>query len=202
MRGHLPLLLLLCASVIGCSSSMNHELDVKPNPHPVQRYELTVTVDAPGPWDNIVGDVSYDISNEKCLRHNDFEGVYMRPGSVGREFALTKVDAHTYRGYFYRDALEGGDYYGKGICHWDVSAAGPIFTVHGLSFAPDVSFDIYKENFGDELDGSTATYWLSKKDFFDHSLKRSNYGQGTMSTVDEGHGGWFSVAITVREVKS
>ena len=207
MRNHPSWLLLLCAVVIGCSntnhdlSTMNHELDVKSNPHPVQRYELTVTVDAPGPWDKVSGLVSYDITNEKCIRYNDFEGVYMRPASVSREFALTKVDDRTYRGYFYRDALVGGDYYGKGVCRWDVSGVGPFLTVHGLTFAPGVAFDVHKENFGDTLDGSSSTLWLDTKEYFDRSLNNANYGTGTMSDMERTQGEWFSVTTTVKEVK-
>lgn len=201
MRGHLPLLLFLCASVTGCSSAMNHEPDVKSNPHPVQRYELTVTVDAPGPWDKISGTAVYDITNEKCIRYNDFEGVYMRPATVGREFVLTKVDDHTYRGYFYRDALEPGDYYGKGACHWDVAAVGPTFIAHGLTFVPRIGLDTNKPGFGDALDGSKATEWLKRKEYFDRSLTDANYGWSSLSDRDEAPGEWFSVTMAARRVK-
>lgn len=206
MRCHLPLLLLLCAAVIGCSntnhdlSTMNHELDVKSNPHPVQRYELTVTVDAPGPWDKITGTAIYDISNEQCIRYNDFEGVYMRPATVGRDFVLTKVGAHTYRGYFYRDALEGGDYYGKGLCHWDVVAVGPTFVVHALTFVPRVSFDTNRAQSGEALDGRTNTEWLKRKEFLDRSLTDANHYWTSLSDRDEVPGEWFSVGMATRKV--
>lgn len=200
MRGHLPLLLFLCASITGCSSAMNHEPDVKSNPHPVQRYELTVTVDAPGPWNKVTGAASYDISNEKCIYYNDFEGTYERPASVTREFVLTKVDAQTYRGYFYRDALEPGDYYGKGMCHWDVGGAGAIFAIHALTFAAWISFDINKPGFGDALDGSIATWWLKRSEYFDRSLTNANFDRGTVSDVNKAPGEWFPVTLTARKV--
>lgn len=201
MRSHPPLLLLLRASATGCPTAMDHEPDVKSNPHPVQRYELIVTVDSPGPWDKVSGEVSYDISNEKCIRYNAFEGVHMRPAPVGREFVLTKVDAHTYRGYFYRDALEGSDYYGKGTCHWDVGGVGPTFVAHGLTFSTWIGLDTRKPGFGDALDGSTATEWLKKKEYFDQSLNDTKYGQGMVSSENDASGEWFSVTMTTRRVR-
>ena len=50
----------------------------KKNPHPTKRYELTATVDAPGPWDDVNGRVYFDVVSTACLRENKFLGVYIR----------------------------------------------------------------------------------------------------------------------------
>jgi hypothetical protein len=164
------------------------------NPHPTQRYELTVTVDAPGSWDKISASVTYNISNVECTPKNSFEGVHELPDDIDHAITLTRVSEHTYKGYFYRDLLEGGDYYGLGVCHWTIKGVGPSFTVHALSFTAGINLD-------EVLSGKSITQYFRKKEYFDQSMNDSNAGGAMLSSTDDAPGEWFPVTMTAKEVK-
>jgi hypothetical protein len=190
-------LLFTLALITGCSMAHGDPAHPELNPHPKQRYEVTVTVDAPGPFDSVKGHVWYAIANPECTPKNLLEGVHNLPADVDRTIVLTRVDDHTYHGYFYRDLLQGEDYFGKGICRWEVSGAGANFMVHGLLFPASVNpFDIYT---GHPLDlGRTKTFPFSVKQFFDRSLNDEN-------ALIAGSGGGadktFDIMVTVKEVE-
>lgn len=103
------------------------------NPHPVQRYEVIATADAPGPWDSVKGYVSFGVTNVNCVPRDPFSGARNVP-NTDFEFEMTKVGPNTWKGYFYRDALQDENYFGLGICHWDATQASPVFAVHGETF--------------------------------------------------------------------
>ncbi|OOG44968.1 hypothetical protein B0E52_06570 [Rhodanobacter sp. C06] len=106
----------------------------KKNPHPVKRYEVTATAEAPGPWDQVKGYISYEVVNPKCTPENKFLGVHIKPTGVGVNIEMTRVGESTWKGYFYRDHMQDEDYYGLGECHWDATDVGVGFTVHGEMF--------------------------------------------------------------------
>ena len=107
----------------------------KKNPHPTKRYELTVTAEAPGPWDSVRGYINYDVVNLDCTRKNEFLGVHIQPQGVGIDIELTRVDEKTWKGHFFRDYLLDEDYYGLGVCHWDAASVSSLFVVHDKNFA-------------------------------------------------------------------
>ncbi|WP_225563045.1 hypothetical protein [Rhodanobacter sp. DHG33] len=39
----------------------------KKNSHPIKRYEITATTDAPGPWDSVKGYIAYEVTNPECV---------------------------------------------------------------------------------------------------------------------------------------
>ena len=112
-------------------SDPNHP---RKNPHPVQRYEVIATTNAPGPWDKVKGYISYEVVNPKCTPEDKFLGVHAMPADVGIEVEMTRIAEDTWKGYFYRDYLQDEDYYGLGVCHWDVTSVGGSFVVHGGTF--------------------------------------------------------------------
>ena len=108
------------------------------NPHPVKRYEVTATSDAPGPWDSIEGYIGYDIAKAddgiaKCVPMNKFLGEQSLT-SIGVDIPMTRVDDHTWRGYFYRHALQDEDDFKLGVCHWDVTSVSVSTTAQGVRF--------------------------------------------------------------------
>lgn len=146
--------------------------DIKLNPHPVQRYELIATVDAPGEFDSVEGYLSYDVTNVECVPKNPFEGARNVP-NTSRSFAMTRVDAHTWKGSFYRDLLQDEDYFGLGVCHWDVTNALPLFVVHDEKFNPAFMFT--------ELLAGEQIRHFAKADFYNQSL-RGGGAMGLRST--------------------
>jgi len=108
------------------------------NPHPVKRYEVTAMSEAPGPWDSIKGYIGYDIEKAKdgiakCVPMDSFLGEQSLT-SIGIDIEMTRVDDHTWRGYFYRDALQDEDYFNLGVCHWDVTSVGVSAAAKGVRF--------------------------------------------------------------------
>lgn len=106
----------------------------KKNPHPVQRYEIVATADAPGPWDSVHGYVEYKVSNPDCTPKDEFLGVHAMPPIEGIRVEMARTGEKTWKGYFYRDAMLDEDYYGLGKCRWDATSVSANFVAHGESF--------------------------------------------------------------------
>jgi hypothetical protein len=195
-------LLFTLALITGCSMAHGDPAHPELNPHPKQRYEVTVTVDAPGPFDSIDGLVSYDIANPECTPTNPLAGVHNMPDSIDRTIELTRVDAHTYRGYFYRDLLEGADYFGKGICRWDAMSASARLKVHGLTFSVSpVSYDVTN---GRPLGfGKPQTLFFKTTDYFDRTLNDESGPPMPTTRAESAPAGKppFEVTVLVMEVK-
>jgi hypothetical protein len=94
----------------------------KQNPHPRQRYEVTMTIaDAPGPFASVEGGVSYDIANEECLPPMDsFSGAQTTRSRESIPVTYKQVSDNTYVGTIYVDRMLDGDYFGKGVCRWQL----------------------------------------------------------------------------------
>lgn len=130
-----PLFLALTSSA--CGSPMKTP-DVKQNPNPKQRYEITLKIhDAPGPFDSVTAKVGYQVVNGEC--------VPLTPGSgatiVPREYlplALTRVSEDSYKATLYLDRFQDEDYYGLGVCHWELMSAGFELKVGGMTFHPAI----------------------------------------------------------------
>lgn len=166
----------------------------KKNPHPVQRYEVTATAEAPGPWDRVKGYISYEVVNPKCTPENKFLGVHIQPQDVGVNIEMTRVDENTWKGYFYRDYMQDEDYYGLGVCHWDATSVGSGFIAHGETFG---SGDILKVL----LDKGPQKEYFKISEFMDHTLS----GDGAWSTsandpeVARNPALFFPITVAVKE---
>jgi hypothetical protein len=55
MRKILTALVFALTLTTGCSMTHGDPKNPKKNPHPIKRYEVTATTDAPGPWDAVKG---------------------------------------------------------------------------------------------------------------------------------------------------
>jgi hypothetical protein len=180
---------------------MTHGSPEKPakNPHPVKRYEVTATTEAPGPWDSIEGYIGYDIVKAddgiaKCVPMDSFLGEQSLT-SIGVDIEMTRVDDHTWRGYFYRDALQDEDYYNLGVCHWDVTSVSVSTMAQGVRFA-------WSGPFNDLLHDSPETSYFKKSVYGDRSFAR--YGAPDYSPLrpeyKQNPSEFFPVTIAVKEV--
>jgi hypothetical protein len=162
----------------------------KKNPHPVKRYEVTATANAPGSWDSVKGVVFFQVINKGCVPKDSFTGGQNVP-NISYEFEMTRIENNTWEGYIYRDFLEDEDYFGLGVCHWGITQASPKFTVHGSNFV-----------LGSDLE-SIKPYieYFKKSDFLNHSFTDAGYPtiptdpEVTQHPVD-----FFPIAVTVKEV--
>lgn len=165
----------------------------KKNPHPVQRYEVIVTADAPGPWDKVSGTAFFEVTNVECTPENKFLGVHIKPQDVPIDFQLTQVDARTWKGYFYRDSMLDEDYYGLGICHWDATQVAPSFVVHGESFG---SGQMVTEALRTpQIDYFKKREYLDRSFTGDGATVSSGDNRNVMQHPDE----FFPITVTVKE---
>lgn len=162
------------------------------NPHPVQRYEVIATADAPGPWDKVSGTVFFDVLNLACTPKDKFLGVHAKPQDVAIDFEMTRTGKNTWAGHFYRDAMLDEDYYGLGICRWDATSVTPVFATHGETFGAPTGFD--------EGRRGLQVLYFKKSDYASHSLDQA-YGT-TSDDPDVVHhpGAFFSISVIIKKV--
>jgi len=121
-RALCPLSLALLPLLAACGSKERTPPPYKANPTPKDAYEVVVTThDAPEDMYLSAAAVGYVIANESCLPPIDnFEGVRYGIEKHLIEIPLRKIAADRYTGTYFRDGLASKDYFGRGICSWEV----------------------------------------------------------------------------------
>ncbi|UKE63954.1 hypothetical protein KM539_08675 [Xanthomonas translucens pv. poae] len=96
------------------------------NPHPRQAYRITMTIeDAPGPFEHVTGTVFYQMTNhEQCTPVEPIAGVWSKSKEDCIPIHFQKISETTYVARIYADGMVDADYYGKGICHFELSGIG------------------------------------------------------------------------------
>ncbi|MEQ7783826.1 hypothetical protein [Xanthomonas hortorum] len=96
------------------------------NPHPTRAYRITMTIeDAPGPFEWISGTAFYQMTNhQKCTPMDSFAGVWNKSKEDGIPIHFQKINAATYVATIYADGMVDADYYGKGVCLFELSGVG------------------------------------------------------------------------------
>ena len=108
--------------------------DIKQNPHPTKRYEITIEIKgAPGPFDSVNGFALFQVDNVECAPVEPSAGVHLTP-QKSVPLALTRV-GNTYKGTFYGDQLLDENYFGLGVCHWALASAGVNLNVQKVVFS-------------------------------------------------------------------
>lgn len=140
--------------------------EIKPNPRPQEQYELVMTVrNAPRAFQQVSGHAQFDIPSEDdaCLpldQTRALGGVRNRP-SKELPVEFRRVSDSEYRAVFFADALLDEDYYGLGVCHWQLTAVGVNLT------APPAVFST--ETWGDAIRTGAEQVTFSPKALFDQS---------------------------------
>jgi len=96
------------------------------NPHPTQAYRITMTIeDAPGPFGHVSGTAFYDMANyEQCTPVEPVAGVRTKSKEDGIPIRFQKINEETYVATIYVDGMVDADYYGKGVCRFELSGVG------------------------------------------------------------------------------
>ncbi|AZR25782.1 hypothetical protein NX80_003960 [Xanthomonas vasicola pv. arecae] len=96
------------------------------NPYPTQAYRITMTIeDAPGPFEWISGTAFYQMANHKqCTPIEPVAGVWSKSDEDGIPIHFERLDASTYVGMIYADGMVDADYYGKGVCAFELNGVG------------------------------------------------------------------------------
>jgi len=185
---------LTAGALVGCSDP-NHPSH---NPHPTQRYEVTITTDAPEAWDSAKALVFYEVTNwETCTPEAPvFIGGHLEiPMMQDVEIEITQVGEHRWRGYFYRDLFHDEDYHVLGVCRWDGTQVAPQFFVHGVRFGTGHWVK-------DALQRPQVDYFR-KSDFLDRSPSPypAQYFVEADSEYERQPDDFFSITVTVKEDK-
>lgn len=142
-----PSLMVLCLSACSASENrMNQKASpesglqaasqerglAQPNPQPKRAYTITLVIEnAPGPFAVVEGSAQYDVANEdQCGNVNPSSGTAERITSH-EPVTLTKVGENKYRGTVFLDQMLDADYYGRGVCHWELTAASMVLRATG-----------------------------------------------------------------------
>ena len=188
----------MAVAAAGCSKGIDVGNDGATghlNPHPVKRYEVIATSHAPGPWESIEAYIGYDVVNAKCVPMIPFIGEQHMP-NTGLDVPMVRIDDHTWKGYFYRDALQDEDYFKLGVCHWDVTSVGISALAQSVRF-----------NWGGMLEellrDSPEKSYFKKSVYGDRSM--AGYPALTLNNTDtevfERPDDYFVVTIAVKEAK-
>lgn len=175
------------------STPMNKP-EIKQNPHPRMRYEVTLTIEgAPGPFDSVSGFMQYEVLDDHCLPMEDpVSGAKPHPMS-DPPIQFERVKDNVYKGIVYADLLQDEDYYGLGVCKWSlVSAIGRLRGGEG-TFSPDISLD--------ELAAQEKkTLYFYKGNYAHNRVKDSIFAGVPLSDHIKAHrDDFFAVTLEARE---
>lgn len=210
--------LLLTVAVAACSASETtmttnspasdgkgdtsaHASRYRPNPHPRKGYRIIMTLaDAPGPFESVHGSAYYEASNcSYVISH--VAGVRGNP-DYERSIEFDKLNGTTYAGTVYIDAMLDEDYFGDGMCHWQMISMGVTLKATGLRtetrFAPSL---MRAQVTAQE---SLTTYF--QKEFYPRDTSIENFAE--FGQVDRSRYGpdvadedLFSITLTSRQAQ-
>ena len=214
------------ATIEGCSQKIARTADgqfvsvdnfrITKNPHPTQGYKIHVFIkDAPGPFEDFGGSVGFRIENvQDCGYHMGWpvDGTVLEI-TDGIRFPLTKISDTEYEGVFYTDWAVDGDFFWKGVCHWQWSNMGVGFSakanqgdtrfISGFDRIQDSNDTAFM--FKELRDGASETrYFL--KDGYPATPKLPNYkdlgiSSGSSSLPYHKPEDLFSITTTIEEIK-
>ena len=178
--------------LVACDKSPRFESPVaKTNPNPTHGYEITVKlIDPPPDIRSIAGEAHFGIPDVSCMHQPDPIAGYTPGSSYIKKFALTKVGANTYQGHIFLDWPIDEDYYGLGLCKWE------------LDFA-SVNIDLgrYKQKprlWGQDFPSAGREWWCRKPDsrrIVDNCTSPSGSG----AAVQESHDSYLVILSTTRK---
>ncbi|HEX7815552.1 hypothetical protein [Dyella sp.] len=169
--------------------------EIKENPHPKARYEVTLTIDdAPGPFDTVSGFVQYEVTNTECVPDSDPINRIKKPPRHFPPITFERVNDHQYRGAFYADLMQDEDYYGMGVCHWHVTGAVATLKNHNVTFAPGLFAD-------DIAEQKPATRYYAEGDYRDSDDARTVSGNPNRAYYKpESRTDIFSITLVAKDV--
>jgi hypothetical protein len=165
--------------------------DIKSNPHPKMRYEITMTIEgAKGPFDSIETIAQYDIANDRCVPLTPGSGATIAPDKTF-PIHMTKVGENAYRGEIYTDQLVDEDYYGLGVCHWKLTAFSGYLHVNKSMITTGIE--------GEEVSAQkTVERYFSNENFTNPKLSGVDIGDSKRSAFKDSVN-TFSVSFTAKE---
>ncbi|ALN82593.1 hypothetical protein LA76x_4485 [Lysobacter antibioticus] len=133
----------------------------KHNPAPKQPYQITLTLaDAPGSFAKLEGSVYYEAPDCRYMPDR-IAGFFLTP-SVDLPMSYSKVGETSYIATIQADAMLDEDYFGEGMCHWELASVNTSLKATGAK--TDTSY--VANLLGDEVRGQKArTNYYVKYDY-------------------------------------
>ncbi|QQQ00634.1 hypothetical protein [Lysobacter enzymogenes] len=121
-------LTVVAATALGLSACSNAVKDPKyeRNPDPKRKYVVTAKVDgAPGPFRDAVAGVQYRIGPDRaCMPPAEpISGTFPTQSRAQVEAKVRKESGSEFEFDVYLDAMLAKDYFGRGVCNWQVEIA-------------------------------------------------------------------------------
>ncbi|AIA69641.1 putative exported protein [Pectobacterium atrosepticum SCRI1043] len=174
------------------------KIDIKLNPHPKMRYEITLTIeDAPGPFDAVKGSAGYEVANGDCVPLTPFSGATLTPRK-NVPMALTRVSDKVYKGELYVDLLTDEDYFGRGLCRWSMPFANFALQIGNLTFAQSISLE-------DILASKSDTRYFNKLSYVSEDARspKSDHPRGSSGNASRAEfkdpTNTFSISLSAKE---
>lgn len=174
----------------------------KLDPDPKRAYRITLTIaDAPGPFASVEGVAQYDVENEnECGEVNPATGTRYRMTS-NELFVLETVSDHRYEGTVYADLILDEDYYGKGICRWELTDVRAQLRATGATteteFLPAMR--------GSEVQSQQSVKKYFWSGYYPRAPKSTNYPDFGDLTLDgvpaDRHDEFFTLTISATEAQ-
>jgi hypothetical protein len=185
-----PSTLLLFLSTHAYGAAMKQP-EIKLNPNPRMRYEITATVaGAPGAFERIEGSVDYKVFNRDCVPLTPVTGATVEP-QKRLPVSFERVGDNTFKGVIYVDQIQDEDYFGLGVCHWSVVGASADFHHGEVNFSPAIYHD-------DILGQASVVRYFSERSY--ERTSRSRIDIGSPSKADfNGAGAIFSITLKAME---
>lgn len=169
------LLSLLTPRVYGASVT---KPDVKLNPDPRIRYEITATViGAPGGFESVGGSVDYKVTNPASVPLTPVSDATVEP-QKRLPVVFERVADGVYKGVVYIDQIQDEDYFGLGVCHWSIVGTSVEFHHDQVNFSPAIYLD-------DILNETNFVRYFSMKSYENSGHARINIGAPSRSAYDE-----------------
>ncbi|MCC4593328.1 hypothetical protein LL974_19555 [Xanthomonas campestris pv. cannae] len=114
------------------------------NSRPTQAFRITMTIEgSPGDFRSVKGAAFYRITNyEQCTPVDPVAGAWSKQREESVPATFQKIDDKTYVSTIYADGMVDADYFGKGICHWDLMGVGMSLKASGTedetNFSPSL----------------------------------------------------------------
>jgi len=186
-------------------------LTIHLNRHPREIYEITVTIhDAPGPLEPGGGTIEYGVSAtdaKKCVprhlldKNGDFFIYYTSPAGIALNDGINKQIGNVYKTYAAMDFVLGGNYYGKGVCHWGFSDLQ--MDVRHKQSNILIRFPLDISGYEIELGKGNITYFL-KSDYTDSredSDSAEIFGEDDyLKTPEQERSKFFSITVSAKKV--
>jgi hypothetical protein len=155
----------------------------KLNPNPKRGYLITMKIEgAPGPFAVVRGVAQYNIVNsDQCGERLEFSGVVRARGPIIENYQLVQVSDDRYQGNVYLDLIQDENYYGNGVCRWELVEIRAILGRQdsdlGTVFVSAVQRQAILEQ-----EAATTYFKRSNYDAAVDGMARADYGMPALTT--------------------